>query len=128
MAKKTKLFRNFSSEHGFWNRGLAQEIRKDVFNRYYWHCKDRKDENDKAAFMENYIVLKRIQRRWKEEWDERCLPFSKQTHLWTEAWNQENNNGDWSEFFPVKQNDEGFSKNYLSKELKIHSKILNKNT
>ena len=42
-------------------------------------------ENLEAAFMENYIILKRMQGRWNPEWDSRCI-YAHQTHLYTLAW------------------------------------------
>ena len=63
-----------------WNAGLISEVRYELFGWYYQlHRRMKINPDDKedidrhiAGFMENYIVLKRLQKRWKPEWDEKC--------------------------------------------------------
>ncbi len=72
-----------------WNAGLIPEVRDDVSGRYYQICLARINEPDdkenmeflEAAFMENYIILKRLQGRWKKEWDDKCK-YAHQKHLY----------------------------------------------
>ena len=64
-----------------WNSTeLTKEVQYDLFGWYYLLKRKLKQQpQDKeeierhiCGFMENYIVLKKMQKRWNPEWNERC--------------------------------------------------------
>ncbi len=71
------------------NYNLIQDVKVDFSARYYAIYRARirfpedkeKIEKLETEFSENYVILRRLQGRWRKEWTSRCK-YAHQTQLW----------------------------------------------